>query len=91
MDFLEIRHHGKQKNTPLQCRGILGGPLLETLYVYDFSKKPFIDVRFCQRCRRWVKIVIKNINELPEQETFDQGIQINFKREFPLTVVRCGG
>jgi hypothetical protein len=68
-EFLKINCRIKQVNTPLECRAPLGGPSLVTLYNHDFSVSPYVDVRYCRKCRALICVTIKNLQEIPVMET----------------------
>ena len=78
MQFLELRCRGKQKKTPLECRSLIGGPALETLESHDFSKGPFVDVRFCHECRKLVKITINSLDLIPEMDQLPKSTRVDF-------------
>lgn len=76
--FLKLKCRGRQRHTPLECRTLIGGPTLETLQSHDFSKGPFVDVRFCHECRRWNKVTLISLDGVPEMEVLPKGTKINF-------------
>lgn len=80
MEYLEIRCRCKRKQTPLECRFLLGGPSLDTLYNHDYNISPFIDIRYCPECRKMIKITINNLNEIPSIEALPKEQRLNFKR-----------
>lgn len=80
MEFLEIRCRCKQKNTPLECRSLFGGPSIDTLLNHDFDSSPFIDVRYCPGCKRMIKITINSLNQIPIIEALPKHEKISFKK-----------
>jgi hypothetical protein len=78
MEYLKIRCRCKQKNTPLECRSVLGGPSLETLYNHNFEVSPFIEVRYCRECHKMSRITIKNLHEIPLIEALEKEEKISF-------------
>lgn len=80
MDFLEIRCRCKQKNTPLECRSLLGGPSIDTVLNHDFSSAPFIDIRYCPGCKRMMKITITDLTTIPVIEALPKQYRLNFKK-----------
>jgi hypothetical protein len=77
-EFLKINCRIKQVNTPLECRAPLGGPSLSTLYSHDFSVSPFVDIRYCRKCRALIRVTIKSLREIPVMETIAADL-IEFK------------
>lgn len=78
MEFLEIRCRCKRKDSPLECRTILGGFSLETLLSHNFEVSPFIDIRYCSLCHSMIKVTIKNLEEIPLIEAMPKSERIAF-------------
>lgn len=52
-----------------ECRGgRIGGPSIETLQAHDFDKSPFVDIRYCQKCKVYIRFTIFNLNTPPKAE-----------------------
>lgn len=77
--YLKINCRGKQKNSPLDCRSPLGGPSLDTLLNHDFTKAPFVDLRYCRNCRTVFKVTIKALDQIPVVEAVPKDEKIEYK------------
>lgn len=77
--FLDIVCKNQQKNTPLECRHHLGGPSLDTIFSHDFSVSPFVDIRYCPKCRVLIRTTIKSVKEAPVIEAVTLGVDVEFK------------
>jgi len=65
-----------------ECRAIMGGPSKGSLSSYDFSKRPFKDVRFCPKCKVFYEVVLNDINMFPIYRVIEKGHHIEFQKPF---------
>lgn len=79
MTFLGFRCRGNKKEFPFRCRGLIGGPSINTLFKHDFNTEPFVDVRRCPECRHWVRITITNLENIPVIEILQKDERLDFK------------
>jgi hypothetical protein len=76
--FLEHRCPNQPTDSDQECRSELGGPSLESLSSFSFDV-PFVDIRYCKRCRILWKITISDGNLRPKYEPIKKGEKVNFK------------
>jgi len=84
--FLEHRCPNRPKSSGEECRSMLGGPAIESLKQYDFIT-PFIDYRYCPKCRTLWKITIKTKELNPEYELVDRNLKVDSIQPYSALVI----
>ncbi len=78
MKYLRFKCKRKQKNTPLECRGMLGGISIETILSHNYKDSPFKDIRYCQECRRMIEITITDLDSIPVMVALPKDEKVDF-------------